>query len=135
MEVLWQLRRSPEARRHNPGIAGLDRALRRARWQSRAGIGWFFRYLWPVYASVGRGERNHRALLNAILLNASRLENLEQRIVEVGGSAGGLAGSAPGTEASDRVLAMRVPPEIDGMDLDHLRSRSPLALHFAEKAH
>jgi hypothetical protein len=33
MEVLWNLRHSPEAPRHDPGIAGLDRALKRARWR------------------------------------------------------------------------------------------------------
>jgi FkbM family methyltransferase len=39
MDVLWQLRRSREGPRHDPGIAGLDRALRRARVRS-----------WPVRA-------------------------------------------------------------------------------------
>ncbi len=32
-DILWQLRKSSEGRRHDPGIAGLDRALKRARWQ------------------------------------------------------------------------------------------------------
>jgi len=32
MEVLRDLRRSPEGPRHDPGISGLDRALKRARW-------------------------------------------------------------------------------------------------------
>ena len=39
MDVLWQLRQSTEARSHDPGIAGLDRALRRSRawpWFPRA---------------------------------------------------------------------------------------------------
>ena len=31
-EILWQLRKSGEGRQHDPGIAGLDRALKRARW-------------------------------------------------------------------------------------------------------
>lgn len=33
LEVLWQLRKSDEGPNHDPGIAGLDRALKRARWQ------------------------------------------------------------------------------------------------------
>ncbi len=32
-EILWQLRKSSEGRQHDPGIAGLDRALKAARWQ------------------------------------------------------------------------------------------------------
>lgn len=32
-EILWQLRKSGEGRQHDPGIAGLDRALKKARWQ------------------------------------------------------------------------------------------------------
>lgn len=34
LDILWQLRRSSEAANHDPGIAGLDRALRRARVRS-----------------------------------------------------------------------------------------------------
>lgn len=33
MQMLWQLRRSPEGQVHDPGIAGLDRALKKARWR------------------------------------------------------------------------------------------------------
>jgi FkbM family methyltransferase len=39
LEILWQLRRSSEGAAHDPGIAGFDRALRRARllgWPARA---------------------------------------------------------------------------------------------------
>lgn len=32
-EILWQLRKSSEGRQHDPGIAGLDRTLKRARWR------------------------------------------------------------------------------------------------------
>jgi hypothetical protein len=34
LEILWQLRNSVEAASHDPGIAGFDRALRRARIRS-----------------------------------------------------------------------------------------------------
>jgi len=39
LEILWQLRRSVEARKRDPGIAGLDRALKRAAWERRPLIG------------------------------------------------------------------------------------------------
>ena len=32
-EILWQMRNSTEGRKHDPGIAGLDRALKAARWR------------------------------------------------------------------------------------------------------
>lgn len=51
MELLWQLRRSPEGRMHDPGIAGLDRALRRARWARIPVLGPFARLL-------GNGDTN-----------------------------------------------------------------------------
>jgi len=64
LQVLWQLRRSPEAARHDPGIAGLDRALRKARWE-RSRVGWLIR-------PFTRGEsdssvwRRHRMLINEV---------------------------------------------------------------------
>jgi FkbM family methyltransferase len=39
LEILWQIRRSVEASEHDPGIAGLDRALKRAAWARRPFIG------------------------------------------------------------------------------------------------
>lgn len=62
--VLNALRRSAEGRAHDPGISGLDRILRRARWE-QGWAGWLVRL-------VTRGEgdgpvwRRHRSLLNAI---------------------------------------------------------------------
>jgi FkbM family methyltransferase len=43
LEVLWQLRRSSEGARHDPGIAGLDRALKRAAWCRKPVVGDFLR--------------------------------------------------------------------------------------------
>ena len=57
MDVLWQLRRSPEGPTHDPGIAGLDRALRRARARS-----------WPVRALrrvIGNTAPSATSLANA----------------------------------------------------------------------
>jgi len=39
MELLWQFRHSSEGRLHDPGIAGLDRALSHARWEKLPVIG------------------------------------------------------------------------------------------------
>lgn len=44
-EVLWQLRRCPEGRDHDPGIAGLDRALKSAARARRPFTGAIFRTL------------------------------------------------------------------------------------------
>jgi hypothetical protein len=66
MEVLWQLRRSPEGPSHDPGIAGLDRALKRAAWARKPVVGW-------VLAMVGVGEgeapswQRHRVLSNELV--------------------------------------------------------------------
>jgi len=64
LEILWQLRKSPEARRHDPGIAGFDRTLRKGRWD-RGWLGWIIR---PF--SGGEGDspawRRHRMLINEL---------------------------------------------------------------------
>lgn len=39
LEILWQLRRSTEGKKHDPGIAGLDRALKRAAWERKRLVG------------------------------------------------------------------------------------------------
>jgi hypothetical protein len=65
MEVLWQLRRSPEGPSHDPGIAGFDRALKKAAWERKQWVGSLIR-------AVSKGEGNssawkrHRVLLNAL---------------------------------------------------------------------
>lgn len=63
LEVLTQLRRSSEGLNHDPGISGLDRALRIARWERNSFLGFAVR-------AITRGEgdsaswHRHRALLN-----------------------------------------------------------------------
>jgi FkbM family methyltransferase len=64
MEILWQLRTSAEAARHDPGIAGFDRALRKSRWE-RGRMGWLIRFF-----TRGEGDsaalRRHRMLINEL---------------------------------------------------------------------
>lgn len=74
LEILWQLRRSREGKTHDPGIADLDRALRRAAWARTPLVG---RILRPL---VG-GERNdrlarvHRSLMNELSLIRNELQS------------------------------------------------------------
>ena len=67
MEILWQLRRSQEAARHDPGIAGFDRALRKSHWE-RGSLGWLVRRF-----TEGEGDtpvwRRHRIILNELRRN------------------------------------------------------------------
>ncbi len=63
LELLAQLRRSPEAPGHDPGIAGLDRLLRRAAWRRNPVFGWI---LAPLLPNEGDGiaSRRFRAAQN-----------------------------------------------------------------------
>jgi hypothetical protein len=63
LELLWQLRRSSEGQRHDPGIAGLDRALRRAAWERRPVTGRLVR-LFTKGEPDDRLARLERALTN-----------------------------------------------------------------------
>ncbi len=72
-DILWKLRTSGEGRQHDPGIAGFDRALRKAARQRK--------WQW-LYAFSERTERDspqdrrHRAQLNEMAL--LRLAQVEQ---------------------------------------------------------
>jgi len=65
MEVLWQLRKSPEGPHHDPGIAGLDRALRRARLARAPLMGGLFR-LFNQEEGDSASDRRQRAMANDI---------------------------------------------------------------------
>lgn len=65
MEVLWQLRRSSEGRRHDPGIAGLDRALKRAALGRISLLGYLIRPFTHTEAD-DRASRRWRSLANSI---------------------------------------------------------------------
>lgn len=55
MELLWQLRHSSEGKLHDPGIAGLDRALRQAHWERMPVIG-------RVVSAFTGGRSNNRSV-------------------------------------------------------------------------
>ncbi len=77
MTVARQIRQSPEGRRHDPGIAGLDRALRRHGNAIRPFTGWIWR-------TAGRGEgdtrreRQFRTLKNELKLVQQQLPAVGQ---------------------------------------------------------
>ncbi|RST30381.1 FkbM family methyltransferase [Sphingomonas ginkgonis] len=70
LETLWQLRKSAEARSHDPGIAGFDRALRSARW-ARSPFGWLVRMITGGESNSAAWKR-HRILLNEIYRSEAR---------------------------------------------------------------
>lgn len=63
--ILWSLRRSAEGRAHDPGITGLDRALRKHRNANRPLIGWLVR-LFTSREGNSQVERKLRALDNML---------------------------------------------------------------------
>jgi hypothetical protein len=67
LEMLWQLRQSPEGRAHDPGIAGLDRTLKRAAWGRKPLVGAIVRAIIGGEAN-DRLARVHRSLLNEMSL-------------------------------------------------------------------
>ena len=83
-DVLWQLRRSPEAANHDPGIAGFDRALRRARARS-----------WP-----------RRVFRSALGYTAPRSSDLE--ITATAGSTPVIAQGAGEADGSAHVIAAEI---------------------------
>jgi FkbM family methyltransferase len=65
MEVLRQLRRSNEGRNHDPGIAALDRELRKHRNATRPFVGWIFRAISAREGDTKR-ERQFRVIENSV---------------------------------------------------------------------
>jgi hypothetical protein len=65
LEALWQLRRSHEGSHHDPGIAGLDRELKRAAWRRKPIIGRLIRVFTGGDAD-DRLARYHRSIINQL---------------------------------------------------------------------
>lgn len=68
-EIMSLLRASREGQRHDPGIAGLDRALKRAALARRPFVGWTVRLIWPLLEGDSANDRRMRAILNALRRN------------------------------------------------------------------
>ncbi len=80
LDVLWRLRRSPEAKAHDPGIAGLDRALNRAAWERRPLLGALPRFLRDNSDSNSRTDRALRSLQNAVSINQRYLDAITSQL-------------------------------------------------------
>ena len=63
--ILWQLRRSDEALSHDPGIAGLNRALKREALRRNRVFGWLVRIALPG-EGTSRQDRRFRQLRNML---------------------------------------------------------------------
>lgn len=75
LTILNQLRRSAEARRHDPGIAGFDRALRRHRQGNIPFIGRFIRLFTQVEADDERARRERA--------RTRQLDRMEARLLAI----------------------------------------------------
>jgi FkbM family methyltransferase len=82
LEVLGALRRSPEGAGHDPGIAGLDRKLRRAAWARRRLVGGLVRWYTGLEGDTPT-ERRHRAILNELGLVREGVGQLGRHLADV----------------------------------------------------
>ena len=94
MHIISQFRSSREARDHDPGIAGLDRALRRASWERRPIIGAFSRLLTGNYWE-SPANQVARALMEANAHLLGRLSQLEDQVHGVGSTVRSLTSAQP----------------------------------------
>lgn len=79
MDVLWQLRRSNEAQRHDPGIAGFDKMLRRARRARMRLFGAIFRSLYREEGDSAE-DRRQRAMANDLRLLVTSCDSQAKRL-------------------------------------------------------
>ncbi len=92
LDILRQLRRSPEGRAFIPGVAGLDRAIKRHRRANLPLIGWIIRWLTGaegngathrqlriVLNEMGRVQSDQMMMARAIQQVAERTETLAER--------------------------------------------------------
>jgi len=145
MEVLWQLRRSPEGPRHDPGIAGFDRALKMAALRRNSWIGWLFRGL---YAGDGTTsvDQSIRQLYNSIevlcgeqLRQSSFLQQLAARSNDFPWQLERMVG-APVMEPSSSVISSESVEAIEAVsqlrpaDIQGMSSRERHTLSLIEQA-
>lgn len=128
LDILRQLRRSAEGRKFDPGIAGLDRALRRAAWGRLPVLGWFARFMSRSAEGDSRRDRQFRALLNnvaqtRIYVTGSASSSISDQISSVA-----MAGQG-GPQRSTRTRQILRPPE-----LEHRTIKAPLQRYFLERA-
>jgi hypothetical protein len=133
LDVLWRLRRAPEAKQHDPGIAGLDRVLKRAKLQRRPLLGAISRFLRCDADGSSQSDRSMRVLMNATFVNQRYLQTIAERVT-AGPELYGLQ-SSPSTEATPALVQVDQNLTSDSLgfeqpintemtpELDHLRSK------------
>lgn len=132
--VLGQLRRSPEAKHHDPGIAGLDRALKRAAWQRRPLLGALSRFLRADADGQSRSDRMLRSLMNTASLNQRHLLAIGEQLSVTSAKIGlpALPSATPVPKGSIRpgqgIDAPRTP------ELDHLRNKAMVGRYIGDVA-
>lgn len=130
LDVLWRLRRSPEGKQHDPGIAGLDRALKRAAWQRRPLLGAISRVLDSDADGGSPSDRALRVLTNVTAVNQRYLHAIAERITATPGLSGLQASSPAEPTLADRTSRSATRREEQGTsadltpELDHLRRRA-----------
>lgn len=133
-DILWRVRNSSEAKRHDPGIAGLDRALKRAAWQRRPLLGAISRFLRADADGQSRNDRALRALMNATALNQRSLHAICERFDEnpalTGWGVSPLAEPTSVLDHADQMLKSGTMRQEQGVkadqtpELDHLRTKA-----------
>lgn len=127
LDILWQLRRSPEAKQHDPGIAGLDHVLRRAAWQRRPFLGALSRFLRADADGHSRTDRALRSLMNAASVHERYLRVLVDRSAINLASSGdnnttAIVQAGQGAESAT-VGAVEGRAPVDTPELNHLRQK------------
>lgn len=136
LRILYQLRNSAEGRAFDPGIAGLDRALRRAKWQRAPIVGHVLRMFNSNADDNGRRAREQRARINAATLERYTLYTIS---LKLGGIEWLLKQQSDAREA-DKVanpvdrqsLTSVVAATLTATKLKHMAPKSPLAKFFAD---
>ncbi len=136
LDVLWRLRNSIEGPLHDPGIAGFDRALKRAARQRRRVWGALARLFEPDMDGNSRADRALRALNNAASINQQHLRSIDEKLATIG--LFGLSTTEPpiGHSLADPIsVAQKIrPAPLPLPELNHLFNQAPLARYFQKNA-
>ena len=143
LDVLWQLRRSPEAKHHDPGISGFDRSLRRAAWQRRPLLGAMSRLLQVDADGQSRSDRLLRSLMNTVSVNQRYLHAIGERLSESPRQTGFQASplvtmppssTAEGFQHSGPDRPSQVMNATNTPELDHLRKKAVVGRYVGDVA-
>jgi hypothetical protein len=133
LQILSELRFSTEGQKHDPGIAGLDRALRRAALIRLPLIGKLFGLFRRGMELDDRRAREHRATLNAITLERYQMYGIQLRLQGIEWALGQQVQAEQGQAASlAHALTGPVATSHETTPgLEHVGVQSPLARFFA----